>query len=82
MDFLINAVTSMINKMSAVLGSWSWVRDMRDDLNVIQPYLEKANILMPIDTVLTIMSLYVGLQLVLVAYYWITRTINLIRGAG
>jgi hypothetical protein len=44
--------------------------------------LQKANMILPMDETLTCLGLYIGLMLVLMAYYWITRAINLIRGAG
>ncbi|MNG35904.1 hypothetical protein D3C84_1227710 [compost metagenome] len=68
--------------MSVVLGGWSFPRNIGNDVAAIKPYLQKANMILPIDAVLTCMGLYIGLQLVLMAYYWITRAINLIRGAG
>lgn len=82
MDFLLGALSGAIRKMSAVLGGWSFTRDLSQDMNLIMPYLQKANMLLPVSDFLTVLSLYIGLQLVLIAYYWITRAINLIRGAG
>ena len=82
MDFILGALASALRGMSAVLGGWSFARDLAQDIERIRPYLEKANMIIPIDTALTILSIYLALQLVLIAYYWITRAINLLRGAG
>jgi hypothetical protein len=82
MDFLLNAVSKMINAMAAVLGSWEFGHDLSADINKISPYLQLANWMLPVKTALIIAALWVALQLVLIAYYWITRAINLLRGAG
>ncbi|GAE10032.1 hypothetical protein [Paenibacillus sp. JCM 10914] len=82
MDFILNAVTGMINTMSVVLGSWSFTRNLGQDMALIVPYLQKANMLLPVSEFFAVLSLWIGLQLVLAAYYWITRAINLLRGAG
>lgn len=82
MDFILEALTKAMNGMSNVLGGWSFTRNLANDLNTIKPYLEKANMLIPVDTALEVLGLYLGLQLVLIAYYWITRALNLLRGAG
>lgn len=82
MDFLINAVAKTIGVMAKALPNWEFGHDLAQDISTIKPYLDKANFIMPIDTMLVVSSLYIGLQLVLMAFYWIVRTINLIRGAG
>jgi hypothetical protein len=82
MDFLLGGVTKVINAMAAVLQGFSFTRDLGQDIAKISPYLQKANALLPIDAALTVLGLYITVQLALVAYYWITRTINLLRGAG
>lgn len=82
MDFVLNAVSGIINTMSVVLGSWSFTRDLSKDMQLIMPYLQKANMLLPVSEFLAVLALWIGLQIVLAAYYWITRAINLLRGAG
>lgn len=82
MDFILGGVTSLIDGMSAVLGGWSWTHDLGADLAKINPWFKKANMLLPVSAFLTVMALYVTVQLALMAYYWITRAINLLRGAG
>lgn len=37
---------------------------------------------MPMDDGLAVLGLFISVNLALAAYYWITRAINLIRGAG
>lgn len=82
MDFILNAITGTLNAMSAVLRGWSWTRNLADDIAEIAPWIQKANMLIPVDAALTVLSLYLAINLALMAYYWVTRTINLIRGAG
>ncbi|KVV25791.1 hypothetical protein [Burkholderia ubonensis] len=82
MDFILNAITGMMNTMSVVLGNWSFTRNLGQDMAMIMPYLQKANMILPVSEFLSVLSLWIGLQLVLAAYYWITRAINLLRGAG
>lgn len=82
MDFLINGVADILNTMAEVLPGFSFAHDLSADIRALKPYLDKANTLVPVDTVLIVLGLWVALQLVLAAYYWITRTINLLRGAG
>lgn len=82
MDFILNALSGMISTMSKILGGWSFTRDLAADMNMIMPYLQKANMILPVSEFLTCLSIWIGLQLVLAAYYWITRAINLLRGAG
>lgn len=68
--------------MSVMLGSWSFTRNLSGDFAVIMPYFKKANAILPVSEFLAVLALWVGLQLVLIAYYWINRAINLLRGAG
>lgn len=82
MDFILDALSGMINTMSVVLGGWSFTRNIAADLQLIMPYLQKANMLLPVSEFLACLSLWIALQIVLAAYYWITRAINLLRGAG
>lgn len=82
MDWLIGGVANALRAMSAVLGGWSFPSDLADKVEIIIPYIQKANAFLPVDVVFTVMALWVGLELVLIAYYWITRMINLLRGAG
>jgi hypothetical protein len=82
MNFLLDAVSTLLLSMSAVLGDWQFARDLSGDVNKIRPYLELANWLLPVGTALVIAGLWISIQLVLIAYYWITRAINLLRGAG
>lgn len=82
MDFILDAVSSAANAMAAVLGGWSWTRNLAADFAVISEYVTKANRWVPIGTALTVLGLWVTLNLILIGYYWITRTINLLRGAG
>lgn len=82
MDFVLNGVTTVINAMAAVLQGFSFTRNLGQDVAKIGPYLQKANMILPISEGLTVLSLIVAVQLALIAYYWITRAINLLRGAG
>lgn len=82
MDFILNAVSGLINAMSVMLGSWSFTRNLAGDFALIMPYLRKANSILPVSEFLAVLALWVGLQIVLIAYYWINRAINLLRGAG
>lgn len=82
MDFILNALTGAINGMATILQGWSFTRNLGNDLAEVTPYLQKANMILPIDAALNVLALYLGVQLALIAYYWITRTINLLRGAG
>lgn len=82
MDFILNAVSKLMNTMSVVLGSWSFTRNLAGDFALIMPWLRKANMLLPITEFFSVLGVWIGLQIVLIAYYWVTRTINLLRGAG
>lgn len=82
MDFILNSVAGMMNTMSAVLGGWSLPADAGRAISSIAPYLKKANMFVPISTAMIVFSVWIALQLVLMAYYWINRAINLLRGAG
>lgn len=82
MDFLISGLASFINSIASHLPQWSFTHNIASDVSTIQPYLNLANTLLPINTMLTLFGLWIGLQLMLIALYWIDRLINLIRGAG
>ncbi|HEY0827110.1 MAG TPA: hypothetical protein VGE40_03370 [Bacilli bacterium] len=82
MDFLLNATSGLLNTMSAALGGWSFAHNIADDIQALKPFFKKANMILPVDGFLFVFGLYISLQLVLMAYYWITRILNLIRGAG
>lgn len=82
MDFMLGAVTKVINGAAAILRGFSFTRNLADDVAALAPYLRKGNALVPIDTALAVISLVIAVQLALAAYYWITRAINLLRGAG
>lgn len=82
MDFLLNAVTKVLNTASAALPGFTFLHNIAADIGAIMPYLQKANAILPMDTLLAVMGLGLAVNLALLAYYWITRAINLIRGAG
>lgn len=82
MDFILNGVTTVMNAMSAVLVGFSFTRNLGQDMAKISPYLQKANMILPISEALTVLGLIIAVQLCLIAYYWITRALNLLRGAG
>lgn len=82
MDFILDGVSSVINAMAAVLGGFSFTRNLGEDMGKIMPYLQKANSLLPVSDALAVLGLFITVNLALMAYYWITRSINLIRGAG
>jgi len=82
MDFVLGAVTKTIKAMAKVLSGFSFTRNLADDLNAISSYLQKANYFLPVSETLTVLGLFLTVNLCLIAYYWITRAINLLRGAG
>lgn len=82
MDFILGGVTKVLNSMSKVLPGFKFAHDVAADINLIMPYFQKANAFLPISAVLTVLGLFVTVNLALMAYYWVTRAINLIRGAG
>jgi sorbitol-specific phosphotransferase system component IIC len=82
MDFLLGGVTGIINGMSKLLNGFSFTHSLGADIALIMPYINKGNALVPVDTALTILSIWISINLLLMAYYWITRVINLLRGAG
>lgn len=79
---MLGGVIKVINMMAAVLGGFSFTRNLGADLAKVGPYLQKANMILPVDAVLAVLGLYVSVNIALAAYYWINRTINLLRGAG
>lgn len=82
MSFLTDLFAEFLSDFASVLSSFEFTRDLSNDIAKLIPYWEKANFLLPVSESLLIFSLFLTLQSVLMAYYWITRTINLIRGAG
>lgn len=82
MDFILNGVTTVLNAMSMVLVGFDFTRNLGQDLAKVSGYLQKANMILPITAVLFSLSMFVSIQLALIAYYWITRALNLLRGAG
>ncbi|MCL6456519.1 MAG: hypothetical protein K6T85_00790 [Gorillibacterium sp.] len=82
MDFMLHGVTWILQNMGTVLGGFSWSHNLAADIQLLQTYYQKANIILPVDAALQIGSLFITVQLALAAYYWICRVINLIRGAG
>lgn len=82
MDFMLNAVSGVINKAADILGGWSFTRNLGADIRLIMPWLQRANWLLPVSEYLSVLSLWVTVNVALAAYYWITRAINLLRGAG
>jgi len=82
MDFILGAVTRTINGAAAILQGFTFTRDLGQDIAKITPYIQKANYIIPVDAGLSVLGLFITLQLALIAYYWVTRAINLLRGAG
>lgn len=82
MDFILGAVTQTLNAMSSLLQGFSFTRNLGQDMAKITPYIQKANYIIPVDAGMSVLGLFLSLQLALIAYYWVTRAINLIRGAG
>jgi sorbitol-specific phosphotransferase system component IIC len=82
MDFLLGGVTKLISGLSKILVGFNFTHALGDDIALIMPYINKGNALVPVDTALTILSIWITINLLLMAYYWVTRVINLLRGAG
>jgi hypothetical protein len=82
MDFLVQQVAQFLNELSAHLPQWSFTHDIASDVATLTPYLRVANTILPVDTALQILCILIGMELMLIALYWIDRLINLIRGAG
>lgn len=82
MDFILNAVTGTINGAASILQGFRFTRDLGQDIAKITPYITKANYIIPVDAAMAVLGLFITLQLALIAYYWVTRAINLVRGAG
>lgn len=82
MDFLLGGVSKMIGAMSKVLSGFSFTRNLADDIRTVSEWYQKANVLVPVNEAVKIGALFITVQLCLIAYYWITRAINLLRGAG
>lgn len=82
MDFLLGAVSGTLNAMAAVLPGFTFARDLSADIAKITPYIQKANYMLPVDAAMNVLSLFCALQVCMILYYWITRAINLLRGAG
>lgn len=82
MDFMLNAVSGLLNTAADALGGWSFTRNLAGDVRTVMPYLQKANYLLPVSEYLAVLAIWVAVNMALAAYYWITRAINLLRGAG
>lgn len=82
MDFVLNGVTRTLNGMGRILGGFSFTRNLGADVARISTYIQKANAFIPVSEAMTVLALFISVQLALIAYYWITRAINLLRGAG
>lgn len=78
----MSGLADFINQLAKILPQWSFTHDVASDVSLLTPYFQKAGVLFPIDTVLTVLGIWLGLQLLLIALYWIDRLINLVRGAG
>lgn len=78
----MSGVASFIQTVAGFLPQWHFLHNIADDVNTLSQYIQKANTILPIETAVTLLSLAIGLELLLIAFYWISRTINLIRGAG
>lgn len=82
MDVIVSALADLINQLASALPHWSFLHDFAVDIQTLTPYFQKANVLFPIDDLMIVFGLVIGLEIVLVTLYWIDRVINLVRGAG
>ena len=62
------------------MPTWTFSHDISSDVARISPYFNAADVLLPMNTLFTIFSLVVSLNIVLIAFYWLNRLITLLRG--
>jgi hypothetical protein len=82
MSFLFDSIAGFLNTVSSAIPTFEFTRDIINDYNTILPYFQKINYIFPVSEALTVMTLFITVQVLLVTFYWLSRAINLIRGAG
>lgn len=76
MDFFMSKVTEIINKFSKkiTVPKIPW-ENLQRYMNTVTEYLADANILFPVDTILTILAIFVGICAVLL-FVWALKFIR------
>lgn len=72
LDFIFGLLPSFSIDDSKLAQSWQIVND----------YVEKANKIFPIDTLMTVIGIFCAFAVAMFIYWGAMRVINLIRGAG
>jgi hypothetical protein len=70
MDFMMDKITWLLNKFNLKIPSftipWNKLTEMMD---IINPYLAQANIIFPVDTILTILIIMGSIRAVLLVIW-------------
>lgn len=76
-------IASFINFIASKIPSFDAdVSALPSSVATLNNCLSKMNQFFPCDTLATVLALMIGIYIVLNAFYWIQRVINLLRGAG
>lgn len=79
----LNGVASLLDTIFNLLPGFSVDNGkLTSALTTIFDYVKKANKIFPIDTLFTVIGLFVAFSLAMAALWAAMRLINLIRGAG
>lgn len=76
-------VASFIDSIAEKIPSFSSdTGQLSSSIATVNTCLQKMNKYFPCDTLCTVIGLVIGIYIVLNAFYWIQRVINLLRGSG
>lgn len=80
---ILNGIVSILDFLFGLLPSFS-IDDTKlsTSWEIIIEYVEKANKIFPVDTLMTVIGIFCAFAVAMFAYWSAMRVINLIRGAG
>lgn len=80
---ILNGIAKILDFIFDLLPSFSLDNSkLSESWEIVNRYLEKANKIFPIDTLMTVIGIFCAFAVAMFAYWGAMRVINLIRGAG
>lgn len=79
----MSKVASFIDSLASLIPSFeSDTGNLSSAVGTVNSLLVQCNKVFPVDTVCTVLGLMIGIFIILNAFYWIQRAVNLLRGSG
>lgn len=81
-EFLLNVFEAVFSRILSILPTGSLPSEVSSAFTTIATYFQKANAILPVDTLFTLIGLTLTIEFSIVLFNLANYVINKIRGSG